>query len=274
MATCGLVACTLDACAPALSSFTPAHVAAPGHVQAEVGTDVSVPRNTLADLYDITRALDRAAQNRTLTQTEQRQLLRGATSQLLNPLSANSHLGLGVGVYRNLEAQGRLFTGGWRLGARLQFLSQPEHGLDASVGLGVGRYSYSFGIPNIADVLEIEDYGRWMVDVPVLVGKRGDWYRWWGGPKALLGTYRAGASLNLPAENKSYGFDLRGTSGYVGAQLGGALGYKHLFFAAELSVMYFTTRARFTTNGVALEPYEARIDGLIWYPGVGLLGEF
>src|SRR5688572_4090435 len=45
------------ACAPALSSFTPAHVAPRKHVQAEVGLDVSIPTGTIGHVVDVGEAL-------------------------------------------------------------------------------------------------------------------------------------------------------------------------------------------------------------------------
>jgi hypothetical protein len=113
-----------------------------------------------------------------------------------------------------------------------------------------------------------------MLDIPLLVGQHGDWYRWWGGPKVLVGSYKAGATLNVPAADQTYGFHLSGTSSYVGAQVGGALGYKWIFIATELTVVRFSTTAKFTAEGTGSEPYESKLSGAIVYPGVALLGEF
>jgi hypothetical protein len=71
----------LSGCAPALSSFTPAHVARPKHVQVEIGTDVSYPPDTLSSLYDSAKALSGVAERRELTSEEQRVVLRGAATQ-------------------------------------------------------------------------------------------------------------------------------------------------------------------------------------------------
>jgi hypothetical protein len=210
-----------------------------------------------------------------LTEEQQRILLRGAASTLLNPPSMSSHLGVAVGVYRNVEVGGRLFTGGWRLGGRYQFLNQETHSVDLSAGLGVSRYSFSWKIPAIPELVEVDDYSRWMVDIPVLVGTHGNWYRWWAGPKFLLGTFDAGVTLTNPFDDQKYGFTMDGTSWYLGGQAGAALGYKWIFVAAELTVMHTESSANFTAHtGTASANYEPKVSGTIWYPGIGLMGQF
>lgn len=261
-------------CAPTLSTFTPAHVAPSGHVQAEVGSDVSYPSGTLSSLIDGADALGDAAERRELTQEEQQRLLRGATSIVLNPPSLNTHLGIGVGVYENIEVQGRLVSGGWRLGGRYQFLDQDSNSVDLSAGLGISRYTFSIGIPEIPDVLDVEDYHRWIVDIPVLVGKHGNWYRWWAGPKFLMGSFGASMTLSVPTEDTTYDFEMEGRSWYLGGQAGAALGYKYIFVGAELTVVHMSSSARFSADQAGLEPYEPELSGTIWYPGLGLMGQF
>ena len=81
-------------CAPALSSFTPAHVAPKKHVQAELGFDVSVPTGTITDVVDQGATLGNAARNREPTEDEQRQLFEAGAALGLNPPSLVSHVGV------------------------------------------------------------------------------------------------------------------------------------------------------------------------------------
>lgn len=267
----------LGGCAPTLSSFTPAHVAPSGHVQAEVGMDVSIPAGIVDELMDtaktVARTADRQAAN--LTEEQRRVLLRGAATTLLNPPSMSTHLGVAVGVYEDVEVGGRLFSGGWRLGGRYQFLDQKTQSVDLSAGLGISRYSFSLGIPEVPILVDVEDYSRWMVDIPVLVGKHGNWYRWWAGPKFLMGTFDAGVTLTNPIDDQKLGFTMDGTSWYLGGQAGAALGYKWIFVAAELTVMHVGAKAEFAANGgTESASYKPTVSGTIWYPGLGLMGEF
>jgi len=252
--------------------MTPAEVAKPKHVQMEMGMDVSVPAGVLSDLVSAGEAL--ADSQTALDAEQQRRLLRAGTSLALNPPSANAHLGVGVGIGYGAELQGRLVSGGWRLGGRYQFLNAKDHGIDFSAGLGLGRTSWSIGTDTFEPVLEFKDYSRWQFDLPLLFGTSGTWYRWWGGPRILLGSYSAGMKLTPPTETQSYSVELTGTSAYLGGQLGGALGYKHIFLAAELTLVNFSTDAKLATHGAGAGDFTTSVSGLVVYPAVGLMGDF
>ncbi|HEY5961678.1 MAG TPA: hypothetical protein VIV60_34195 [Polyangiaceae bacterium] len=197
-------------CAPTLSTFTPAHVARAGHVQVEVGADVSVPSGGLNNLVDIGKAAVDATQGQRLSEPQMHEVLGASASLLLNPPSMNTHLGVGVGILQNWEVSGRLVSGGWRLGSRYELLHQAEHGITLSTGIGVGHYSWSaagleqlndlndnFGL----DLVHFDEYSRWQFDIPLLIGKSGTWYRWWTGPKILLCTYDTRLTVTPGWEN-------------------------------------------------------------------------
>jgi hypothetical protein len=42
----------------------------------------------------------------------------------------------------------------------------------------------------------------------------------------------------------------------------------------ELTVVHFSTTAKFEAEGANAERYDAELDGTIVYPGVGFMGEF
>ncbi len=266
------LATLVSACAPTLSSMTPAEVARPQHVQAEMGMDVSVPTNALNDLVSAGESL--ADSQAPLGTEDQRRLLRAGAALALNPPSVNAHVGVGVGIGHGAEVQGRLVSGGWRLGGRYQFLNAKDHGIDLSAGLGIGRTSWTIGTDTLEPILEFDDYTRWQVDVPILLGASGSWYRWWGGPRILVGSYSAGMTLSQSSEGTRYGVDLTGKSAYFGGQLGGALGYKHIFFAAELTVVRFSTDAKLRTHGAEAGDFTTSVSGAVVYPALGLMGDF
>jgi hypothetical protein len=267
----------LAGCAPALSSFTPAHVAKHKHVQAELGMDVSIPTGSLSALMDAGEVLANGAEERELTEAEQEKLFQAGAALALNPPSATPHIGVGYTLLERLELNGRYSIGAWRLGARYQILEQARHEVDLTVGLGGARYVYEFPIKDQIPVLTLEDFTRWQVDVPLLVGQHGDWYRWWGGPRALFTFYGTELTFHQPAipgildEEKAVLGSLDGSGNYLGGQLGGALGYKYVFFAFELTIAKFWTDA---TLKVLDREREVSIDSWIIYPGFALLGEF
>lgn len=278
---CLLAALLSISCAPALSSFSPAHVPEKGHVQAEAGTDVSAPAGALSTLRSAGKSLEGSASDKPLSDDEQRELTRSAWALATNPPSLTTHLGVGVGLAENLELQGRLTSGAWRVAGRYQLLDQAEHGVDFTTGLGMGRFKSSLDALDILDVVEFDDFTRWQVDLLSAFGQHGDWYRWWGGPRVAFVTYEAGMSMTLPAiEEAGYAgsntaIDLSGSGWYLGGQVGGALGYKRVFLAVELTVAQFLGGATLrTSGGDSLGTYRVDSSGLVVVPGVGLLGEF
>ena len=58
------------------------------------------------------------------------------------------------------------------------------------------------------------------------------------------------------------------------ARTGGAIGYRYLFFAAELTVAYFDARAEVTANWDESGRFESSLSGVVIYPGIALMGEF
>lgn len=262
-------------CAPALSSFTPAHVPAKGHLQLEGGFDVSVP-STIGSLIDDGVILARHAQDRELSEDEQRQLFRDGAGLALNPPSLVWHTGVGYVPLNNFEVNGRLSAGAWRLGGRYQFLDQLKHHVDGTLALGGGRYTYEFPISDQIPFIKVEDFSRWQIDMSFLVGKHGTWYRWWTGPRLMFSFYDTSMKFDQPAI-PSLGVDahnviasLDGHATYLGGQVGAAFGYKWIFLGMELTCAKFWTSASLQ---LADKKADLDIDSFIVYPGIAIMGE-
>ncbi len=256
----------------------PAHVAKKHHAQAEFGMDVSVPTGTISEAITAAETLVKYSKERDLTDAEVQQLYKAGESALLNPPGTTTHVGVGFTVVDNLEVSLRYATSSLRLGGRYQFLNKEKHKVDASVGLGFGYYVLSIPLGDIFDpILKLEDFTRFQVDVPLVFGTRGSWYRVWGGPRFMY--TRFGTELNLdilPIPGVSAGrkelASFGGNGFYVGAQGGVAVGYKYVFLAFELTVV------RLLMNGDlnVLNKSVASLDlgSNIIYPALGLMGEF
>jgi hypothetical protein len=262
-------------CAPALSSFTPAHVAPKKHVQAELGFDVSVPTGSITDIIDAGSTIAKGAREHELTDEELEGLFRAGTALGLNPPSLVAHVGAGYTLLDHFEVGGRLSSGAWRLGARYQLLEQALHSLDGTVSLGGGHYSYEFPLSDQIPFIKLEDFSRWQVDMAFLVGRHGDWYRVWGGPRLLFSFYGTELVFEQPSipgvtTDKVVLASVDGAGTYLGGQLGAALGYKHVFIGFELTCAKFWTSA-------SLEFLERKrdvdLDSFIVYPGIALLLE-
>lgn len=265
-------------CSPALSSFTPAHVPKKGHVQAEAGFDVFVPTGTLRDTIEAAEALANAAENRELTQAEEREVFEGASALALNPPSATPHIGIGYSPLENFVIDGRYTVGALRLGARYQLLHRAEHGLDLSAGIGLGRYVYEFPVSGVIPIIELEDFTRYQIDLPLQLGISGDWYRVWGGPRLLATFYGTRLSLDYPTipgaganQPEDVMAELSGTGFYAGGQAGAALGYKKIFLGFELTLAQFWTSARLNAFGRRMD---VQLESFVIAPGIALMGEF
>lgn len=272
-----LAACwLLFGCAPALSSFTPAHVAPRKHLQVEAGLDVSIPTGTIVDVIEAGETLSDAGSERELTEAEQAQLFRAGAALALNPPSATPHFGIGYTLFDRFEVGGRYSVGAWRLGVRYQILEQQDAKVDLTAGLGGGRYVYEFPVKDQLPLLELKDFTRWQVDLPLLVGQHGDWYRWWAGPRLLLTFYGTELQFGQPeipgvTSERVVLASLDGAATYLGGQVGGAIGYKYVFFGFELTCAKFWTNAKLK---ISADERDLALESFIVYPGFALLGEF
>lgn len=276
LASLAALAALSAGCAPALSTFQPAHVAPKGGVQAEAGVDVVVPTSGVVGLVDTAKTLVNAADERELSDEEKNTLYDAGASLAVNALSPVPHVGIAYTPLDRFEISLR-YTGAIRLGARYQFLDQAAHGVDLSAGLGAARYTFTFPVSNVLDIIKLEDFERWQFDLPLLAGAHGDWYRAWGGPKAMFTTFSTRLVLGLPSvpgtsSEQTEIASFEGTAFYLGGQAGAALGYKHVFFGFELSMAYLTAASELS---VANKPVRSvDLNSLIIAPGVGLMAEF
>jgi hypothetical protein len=265
----------LPACAASLSSFQPAHVPPPGHVQFETGVDASIPTGTISKTVDAAKTLVKAAATRSLNTEERRQLFEAGANLALDPPSAIYHLGVAYVPFDSLELNLRYSSGGWRGGVRRQFLTQEQSGVDFTAGAAFGYHSVEFPIDKVLDILTLEDFKRYSLEVPVVLGVHSPWYRVWGGPRFILAHYSTAMNLNLPATGSTpaeiVAASVEGTATFIGAQFGAALGYAHLFVAVELTIARLISTAALSAPGL---DQELDVGGTIVYPGIAVMGEF
>jgi hypothetical protein len=262
-------------CATSLSTFQPAHVAPKGHVTAEIGMDLSIPTGTVQRSIDAGKTLAAASRSRMLSEAEKIQLYTAGLNLALNPPFFVQHLGVTYTPAESWEIGLRYASQAWRLSGRHQLLRQAEDGVDLTVGVGIQRFTASFPISDVIDVLSVDDFTRWNVDVPILLGKRTDFYRFWGGPRLVVSRYDTGLTVHLPAQAGVPASDdvatVDGRGIYLGAQGGIAVGYRMLFIGAELTVVRMLGSAHLDAFGRTIDA-----DTRTWiiYPGLALMGEF
>jgi hypothetical protein len=270
----GLVLLLATGCATSLSSFQPAHVAPKGSFSGEAGGDVSIPTGTIVRTIDTSKTLARAAQTRMLSEEEKLQVFAGGLNLALNPPFFVEHAGLNYSFAHGWEAGLRYASGAWRLGARRQLLWQEQSGYDLTIGVGLQRFSFGFPVDNVIDIVKLDDFTRWNLDVPVAIGRRTDYLRWWAGPRIVLSTYSTRLEIEAPGTGGVASRDVAEAAGrgaYIGAQAGAVVGYRWLFIGLEMTVVRMVGNAHIDVFG---RRTEADTGTWIIYPGIALLGEF
>jgi hypothetical protein len=270
----GLLAALCGACGVGLSSNQPAHVPRKGHAHVEVGVDVSYPTGTIPDVIDAAESVEQATAKRAVTDDEKRRIFEGATAIAINPPAAVPHVGFDYGVAERWEVGLRLATSGVRLAARRQLLRQAEHGVDLSLGLGLGRALFTPPIHSVFESVTVDDFSRWNVDLPVALGRHDTWYRVWGGPRFLWSRVSQTMTLTLRDFGASEPVRTTGTvSGrafYVGGYAGAALGYRSFFIGPELTVTYLFGSADVNALG-GRDVVSVR--SWVVYPAFAVMGE-
>src|SRR3954468_17962665 len=205
-------------CAPSLSTFQPAHVAPAGTFAASVGLEVGVPVGAVDSLFDAGKALARRGQmDGMLTADETWQVFDAAVNLLLNIPSAGPHFAINYTPVPRLEIGVRYAGTAWRGGARYQLLDHASAPFDLTVGLGVSRFTFELPLSDQIPGIELQDFSRWQIDVPILLGTSREWYRVWLGPKLLFTGFDTQLSLTLPNQMTLARFE--GTATFVGGQV-------------------------------------------------------
>jgi hypothetical protein len=266
-------------CAPSLATMQPAHVAPKGHMQATAAFEVGIPTGTIGTLIDSGKTVsDIVQQNMSATPEQERQLFDSGVIVAASPPAVGYHFAAAYTPLDRLEVALRWAGGGWRAGARYQLMKHETDPLDMTVGAGVSRSAYEIPLASYIPVLEVEDFTRWTVDVPLQIGTSRSYYRVWGGPKFVYSHFSTAIKLDIPGVDTPDLASFEGRSIYYGGQVGFAIGYKYVFVAFELTLARLSGHANVQTapdprNGEALAR-DLDFSGFIIYPAFGFIGEF
>jgi hypothetical protein len=260
-----------EGCAPSLATMQPAHVAPKGHFEATAALELGIPTGAIVRTIDAGKALSDAAARGSLTGDQERRVFEAGVNVLASPPSAGPHLALAYTAAERLEVSVRYAGEGWRAGTRYQILRHQEAPLDLTVGIGLARSAFSIPLVNFIPILEVDDFTRWTVDVPILVGTSRSWFRGWMGPKFLWSRFGTALRLSIPRGNTEQA-SFEGHVTYVGGQGGLAVGYRYLFLGVELTLAEaFGSFSVTATSVPAVRPVD--FTGFVVYPAFGLMGE-
>jgi hypothetical protein len=265
----------LASCAPSLSTFQTAAVAPKGHSAVAAGFEGSIPIGPLIDAIDTAKTVsDKARSNQALTSQEKWQALDASMQLLLSPPSVGYHFAFAYAPLDRWEVSLRYAGSALRLGTRYQLLDRASGPFDMSIGFGASRFTYAVPISDYVPILKMDDFTRWQVDVPVLIGMQNQWFRTWIGPRFLATFFDAALRLDLQVEEPVLA-SMSGRAYYVGGQGGVGFGYRWIFVAFELTITEMFGSARFNAPVVTDSPtHSVDLSGLVIYPSLGLMGEF
>jgi len=265
----------LTACAPSLSTFQTAAVPPTGHFSAAAGWEGSLPLGTLYDVFTTgSDALERAEKGQALTTEEKWQAFDTGMELLLSPPAFGYHLSFAYVPWRRLEVSLRYASSAFRLGTRYQLVDRATGPFDLSLGLGVSRFTYEIPFADYVPILKLDDFTRWQLDVPLLIGMQNRWFRTWVGPRFLATFFDAAMRLDLQVEEPVLA-SMSGSAYYVGGQAGIGFGYRWVFLAFELTITEMIGSARFEAPLLTDSPTrDTELSGLVIYPTLGLMGEW
>ena len=240
---------------------------------ASAGFEAGVPTGAFGDVINTGKDLASKGQSgQPLTADEKWKIFDAGVNLLLDTPTVGPHVALAYTPVDRFEVGVRYAGAAWRLGARYQLLDHETGPFDFTVGLGVSRFTFEFPLSDQIPVLELDDFSRWQVDLPILIGTRRNWFRVWIGPKILLTKFETQLTLKLPNDDQTLA-RFEGNAAFVGGQAGLALGYKRLFLAFELTLAEAFGTAHLTA--VALDPptHDTALSTFTIFPSIGLIGE-
>ncbi len=274
-------------CATTLSTMQTARTLEPGQVQVTGGMGVFLPVGNLIRVVDAgidqgREARDAVDDNRpyALSEESQQQLLSAGVALLVAPPGINPELMVRVGVADrvdvglrysgiSLRADGKvlLVHGGREEGGRME---AGQRSYDVALGLGVARHFFSSPVLDVLEVVQMNDFSRYDIEVPLYVSADfGDILKLYGAPKyvyshtrldqRLVDYSRQGAPVTgfdatLPATVNSH---------FVGSTVGLSLGYRYVYLFAELTGGYVICNP--TLFGA-----ERKLGGVTFFPSFGL----
>jgi len=273
VALCSL--CLLGACAPSLSTFHTAAVPPKGHFAAAVGLEGSIPIGSIMDAIDAGKTMAKQAESGQSLTTEEKWAVFDAGMQLLlSPPSIGYHLSISYVPIERLEMSLRYAGKALRLASRYQLLDRSTGPFDLSAGVGVSRFTYAIPFSDKIPLLTVDDFKRWQIDVPLLLGMQNRWLRVWTGPRFVATFFDSVMHLDLMVEDPVLA-SMSGKAFYVGGQGGIGFGYRWVFVAFELTITRVIGSARFDAPVIVDAPsHSLDLSGFVIYPSFGLMGEF
>jgi hypothetical protein len=250
-----------------------ARVIGRGHVRVQGGYEAELSTGAVSAVIDTGKTLARVSESRRLSDAEKLALFDAGVAFMTLPPAFSPFLGVTYGLADSWEASLRYAGGGVRLGSRYQLLRREDGPFDLVVGLGVSRAVFDIPVSDVISQIKVDDFSRTSLDVPLLIGTSRSYFRVWGGPTFMLTHAETALRLELPGDTPvaaTFGADVL----VLGGQAGIAFGWKHLFFAFELTLARAMGSAHADVGAlVGGVGHEVSLRSTLVQPTLGLVGE-
>ena len=256
-------------CATPVSTLQPAETLPRGGWHVGAAMDLSLPVSRIGAAVDA--AADIASKysqdpGYTPTPEEQRTYLNAAVGLALNHPAVINDLMVRYGVRDWLEVGGRYAGNSMHLGAKVRLFDQPRWapGWQGALDISYVHSSFSGVLFDVLSFLNIDDFSRRDVQVPLIFGRRlGRFGRVWLGPKYIYGQVHVDAKLQNVDDTLAVDTHVH----YLGGFGGVAVGYSKVFLVAELTVMNM-----FANPELLGQPTD--VGGLMLMPSIGVMARF
>ncbi len=252
-------------CAVNLSEARPARVLRGGELQISEVNNVVVPLGALDDAFTSADTLVKAARDKSLTQSQAQDLAGRAVAIALAGPGYGAHIDVTLGLGYRIDSNFRFGNGIYALSLRRGIDWDKWH---AAIGVRGGYNTGTSVIPYLNDLnsyVEIADTTRWDMQAFAQLGREyREWGRLWFGVKAMHSQF----ALTVDATAIGLGRTaIDDDLNYFGGNLGFALGYRYVYFVAELSVL--TASGAISAFGT-----ERSLAGTTVAPSWGILGHW
>ncbi|MFP2911989.1 hypothetical protein ACLESD_44600 [Pyxidicoccus sp. 3LFB2] len=274
-------------CATTLSTMQTARTLDPGQVQVTGGLGVFVPVGNLIRVVDVGIDQGREARDAVddgrpyaLSEEDQQRLLTAGVALMVAPPGVNPELMVRVGVVDRVDvglrysgislradAKVLLLHGGREEGGRME---ADQRSYDVALGLGAARHFFSSPVLDVLEVVQMNDFSRYDIEVPLYVSADfGDIFKLYGAPKYVFSRTRLDERLvdysrqGAPVSGFDAALPATVDSHFWGATAGMSLGYRYVYLFAELTSGYVVCNPN-------LFGLERKLGGVTFFPSFGL----
>lgn len=263
-------------CSTAISTMQSAETLPRRKWHLGVGTEVAVPVSRIVDAlqaaYDVEEKVRTQGSNYTPTDEDRRQYTDAMIGLALSAPGTGVDIMVRYGVGAMLDVGARYTTTGLHADVKWQFLGSnvadgaalEAAGWNGALSVGYAYHSFDGLIFDVLELVQIDDFSRHDVEVPLIFGRRfGRYGRTWFGPKFIAAKVHVDAQL----KELDTSLDTDAWIYYVGGFAGIAGGYKGFEAFVELTVM--DLRAKPTILGEKRD-----LGGLVFMPSAGVTARF